>query len=177
MKLCTPKLRVGYGVFLYPANRGTFEPNKVCPWIPFRVQYWLLFPLLPTLYVSDFQMVRENNPASPANVWNLPTNSSSTEASSSNSPSPVAETQPEKQLDITSNRSQRKRPVTTGVWPCKIHGCNKQFAREADLKRHQRTTKMHSMPSLQVHFFKLLRTWYTDFFTALVRNVMLLLRG
>lgn len=99
-------------------------------------------------------MVRENNSASPENVWKLP-NSSSTEASSSNSPSPVAETQQEKQLDITSNRSQRKRPMTTGVWPCKIHGCNKQFAREADLKRHQRTTKMHSMPSLQVHFFNL----------------------
>lgn len=37
--------------------------------------------------------------------------------------------------------------MTTGVWPCKINGCNKQFAREADLKRHQRTTKLHSMPS------------------------------
>lgn len=35
----------------------------------------------------------------------------------------------------------------TSTWPCKINGCNKQFAREADLKRHQRTTKLHSMPS------------------------------
>jgi hypothetical protein len=47
-------------------------------------------------------------------------------------------------------RAQRKKPVATGVWPCKINGCNKQFAREADLKRHQRTTKLHSMPSLCV---------------------------
>jgi hypothetical protein len=42
----------------------------------------------------------------------------------------------------------KKKPVITGVWPCKINGCNKQFAREADLKRHQRTTKLHSMPGL-----------------------------
>lgn len=40
---------------------------------------------------------------------------------------------------------QRKRH-NTGVWPCKINGCNKEFAREADLKRHQRTTKVHSQP-------------------------------
>jgi hypothetical protein len=40
----------------------------------------------------------------------------------------------------------KKKAVVTGVWPCKINGCNKQFAREADLKRHQRTTKLHSMP-------------------------------
>ncbi|KIK98948.1 hypothetical protein PAXRUDRAFT_133102, partial [Paxillus rubicundulus Ve08.2h10] len=38
----------------------------------------------------------------------------------------------------------------SGVWPCKINGCNKQFAREADLKRHQRTTKLHSIPGLYV---------------------------
>ncbi|TFK42164.1 hypothetical protein BDQ12DRAFT_677731 [Crucibulum laeve] len=42
--------------------------------------------------------------------------------------------------------SPKKKNVATGVWPCKINGCNKQFAREADLKRHQRTTKLHSMP-------------------------------
>ncbi|KAG5643550.1 hypothetical protein DXG03_000691 [Asterophora parasitica] len=42
----------------------------------------------------------------------------------------------------------KKKTVVTGVWPCKINGCNKQFAREADLKRHQRTTKLHSMPGL-----------------------------
>ncbi|KAH7911587.1 hypothetical protein BJ138DRAFT_1125911 [Hygrophoropsis aurantiaca] len=40
----------------------------------------------------------------------------------------------------------KKKPAETGVWPCKINGCNKQFAREADLKRHQRTTKLHSVP-------------------------------
>ncbi|TFY71856.1 hypothetical protein EVG20_g1162 [Dentipellis fragilis] len=39
-----------------------------------------------------------------------------------------------------------KKKVETGVWPCKIDGCNKEFAREADLKRHQRTTKLHSLP-------------------------------
>ncbi|KJA19248.1 hypothetical protein HYPSUDRAFT_901770 [Hypholoma sublateritium FD-334 SS-4] len=44
-------------------------------------------------------------------------------------------------------RVPRKKAAATGVWPCKIHGCTKQFAREADLKRHQRTTKLHSMPS------------------------------
>ncbi|KAI0249513.1 hypothetical protein BJV78DRAFT_1129535, partial [Lactifluus subvellereus] len=38
----------------------------------------------------------------------------------------------------------------TGIWPCKINGCNKEFAREADLKRHQRTTKLHSQPGLYV---------------------------
>ncbi|KDR85800.1 hypothetical protein GALMADRAFT_218883 [Galerina marginata CBS 339.88] len=47
----------------------------------------------------------------------------------------------------TKKRSPRKKAIVTGIWPCKINGCNKQFAREADLKRHQRTTKMHSMPS------------------------------
>ncbi|KAG7099996.1 hypothetical protein E1B28_001785 [Marasmius oreades] len=41
-----------------------------------------------------------------------------------------------------------KKPLPTiGIWPCKMNGCTKQFAREADLKRHQRTTKLHSMPS------------------------------
>ncbi|KAF8131529.1 hypothetical protein EV363DRAFT_1330301 [Boletus edulis] len=39
-----------------------------------------------------------------------------------------------------------KKPSDSTVWPCSINGCNKQFAREADLKRHQRTTKLHSMP-------------------------------
>ncbi|KAH9923186.1 uncharacterized protein BXZ73DRAFT_51124, partial [Epithele typhae] len=38
----------------------------------------------------------------------------------------------------------------TGSWPCKMDGCKKVFAREADLKRHQRTTKTHSIPSLYV---------------------------
>ncbi|PPR05600.1 hypothetical protein CVT26_009121 [Gymnopilus dilepis] len=47
---------------------------------------------------------------------------------------------------LEQKRPGRKKPINTGIWPCKINGCNKQFAREADLKRHQRTTKMHSMP-------------------------------
>ncbi|KAK7686533.1 hypothetical protein QCA50_010132 [Cerrena zonata] len=34
-------------------------------------------------------------------------------------------------------------------WPCKITGCSKVFAREADLKRHQRTTKTHTAPGFQ----------------------------
>ncbi|KAF8736833.1 hypothetical protein AX14_013848 [Amanita brunnescens Koide BX004] len=43
-------------------------------------------------------------------------------------------------------RSKKNAPIT-GVWPCKINGCNKEFAREADLKRHQRTTRLHAMPN------------------------------
>ncbi|OSX66816.1 hypothetical protein POSPLADRAFT_1128660 [Postia placenta MAD-698-R-SB12] len=43
-------------------------------------------------------------------------------------------------------KSSSKKKSETGQWPCKINGCNKVFAREADLKRHQRTTKLHSMP-------------------------------
>ena len=43
--------------------------------------------------------------------------------------------------------SQKKKPHSkTGLWACKINDCNKSFAREADLKRHQRTTKGHSQP-------------------------------
>ncbi|KAF9567723.1 hypothetical protein CPC08DRAFT_517163 [Agrocybe pediades] len=49
----------------------------------------------------------------------------------------------------TQQQQTKKKPQNTGVWPCKINGCNKQFAREADLKRHQRTTKTHSMPGFQ----------------------------
>ncbi|KAF9011278.1 hypothetical protein BDQ17DRAFT_1420672 [Cyathus striatus] len=41
----------------------------------------------------------------------------------------------------------KKKNGGSRMWPCKINGCNKQFAREADLKRHQRTTKLHSLPS------------------------------
>ncbi|KAJ8084936.1 hypothetical protein PM082_003713 [Marasmius tenuissimus] len=49
----------------------------------------------------------------------------------------------------SSTKTMKKAPATngTGIWPCKMNGCTKQFAREADLKRHQRTTKLHSMPS------------------------------
>lgn len=62
---------------------------------------------------------------------------------------------------ICSQSSARKETTTTkkkaaakaknqsnGVWPCEMNGCNKQFAREADLKRHQRTTKLHSIAGL-----------------------------
>ncbi|KAJ8475045.1 hypothetical protein ONZ51_g6804 [Trametes cubensis] len=47
-----------------------------------------------------------------------------------------------------SNGSAKKKPET-GSWPCKMDGCKKVFAREADLKRHQRTTKTHSVPGFQ----------------------------
>ena len=48
---------------------------------------------------------------------------------------------------LNTKISMKRKPTVSGIWPCKINGCNKQFAREADLKRHQRTTKLHSMPS------------------------------
>lgn len=58
---------------------------------------------------------------------------------------------PPERKDTTKKKvAAKKKNVATGVWPCKINGCNKQFAREADLKRHQRTTKLHSMPGLYV---------------------------
>lgn len=54
---------------------------------------------------------------------------------------------PEQKKESQKRKTTQKKKVTeTGVWPCKIDGCNKQFAREADLKRHQRTTKLHSVP-------------------------------
>ncbi|KAG1747644.1 TPR-like protein [Suillus lakei] len=56
---------------------------------------------------------------------------------------------PEEKKETQKRKTTQKKKVTeTGVWPCKIDGCNKQFAREADLKRHQRTTKLHSVPGL-----------------------------
>ncbi|TFL06309.1 hypothetical protein BDV98DRAFT_145987 [Pterulicium gracile] len=45
--------------------------------------------------------------------------------------------------------ASKKRSSNSSIWPCKMNGCNKQFAREADLKRHQRTTKSHSTPGFQ----------------------------
>lgn len=42
----------------------------------------------------------------------------------------------------------KKKVNDSGSWPCKIAGCSKVFAREADLKRHQRTTKTHTAPGL-----------------------------
>ncbi|KAG9313861.1 hypothetical protein JVU11DRAFT_4628 [Chiua virens] len=44
------------------------------------------------------------------------------------------------------DKPSTKKPSDSTVWPCRINDCNKQFAREADLKRHQRTTKLHSVP-------------------------------
>lgn len=42
----------------------------------------------------------------------------------------------------------KRPPDESGVWACGIPGCGKKFAREADLKRHQRTTKFHSTAGL-----------------------------
>lgn len=53
----------------------------------------------------------------------------------------------DKKEAIKKSSATKKKPVVTGIWPCKMNGCTKQFAREADLKRHQRTTKLHSIPS------------------------------
>lgn len=66
-------------------------------------------------------------------------------------PTHVSNKRLEEKKDSPSNRKVwdgRKKASGNGLWPCTIDGCNKQFAREADLKRHQRTTKLHSMPSL-----------------------------
>ncbi|KAJ8501647.1 hypothetical protein ONZ45_g12061 [Pleurotus djamor] len=45
--------------------------------------------------------------------------------------------------------ASRSRNQVSGAvqWPCTMEGCGKHFAREADLKRHQRTTKSHSNPT------------------------------
>ncbi|KAI0714639.1 hypothetical protein C8Q76DRAFT_727544 [Earliella scabrosa] len=53
-----------------------------------------------------------------------------------------------KSSSAASSSSVKKKP-DTGSWPCKMDGCKKVFAREADLKRHQRTTKTHSIPGFQ----------------------------
>ncbi|KAI0964575.1 hypothetical protein AcW1_001364 [Taiwanofungus camphoratus] len=54
---------------------------------------------------------------------------------------------PEEKKETSKKKTPSKKKAETGSWPCKINGCNKVFAREADLKRHQRTTKLHSLPS------------------------------
>ncbi|KAI0066600.1 hypothetical protein BV25DRAFT_1835609 [Artomyces pyxidatus] len=59
---------------------------------------------------------------------------------------PLGGRQPEEKKDTQKKKTPTKKKAETGVWPCKMNGCNKEFAREADLKRHQRTTKLHSMP-------------------------------
>ncbi|KDQ62878.1 hypothetical protein JAAARDRAFT_358376 [Jaapia argillacea MUCL 33604] len=61
----------------------------------------------------------------------------------------MKQTPEEKKETHKKKTPQKKKAPETGVWPCKINGCNKQFAREADLKRHQRTTKLHSMPGFR----------------------------
>jgi len=53
---------------------------------------------------------------------------------------------PDEKKETHKKKTPVKKKVETGSWPCKMNGCNKVFAREADLKRHQRTTKTHSMP-------------------------------
>jgi uncharacterized Zn-finger protein len=92
-------------------------------------------------------MVRTDGPSVPrVSVWkSVPFPASIAEITEPRSMS----TQLEDQRDSTSplkQRAARKKPVVSAIWPCKINGCNKHFAREADLKRHQRTTKLHSMP-------------------------------
>ncbi|KAH9948211.1 hypothetical protein B0H21DRAFT_735054 [Amylocystis lapponica] len=53
---------------------------------------------------------------------------------------------PEEKKESHKKKAPSKKKAETGTWPCKMSGCNKVFAREADLKRHQRTTKLHSQP-------------------------------
>ena len=55
-----------------------------------------------------------------------------------------------KETQKKTSKAPTRKKADTGIWPCKIEGCGKEFAREADLKRHQRTTKLHSMPGLCV---------------------------
>ncbi|KAL1749230.1 hypothetical protein HDZ31DRAFT_27946 [Schizophyllum fasciatum] len=45
---------------------------------------------------------------------------------------------------LTGYYRHRSPPPGLNYWPCKLDGCKKQFQREADLRRHQRTSKTHS---------------------------------
>ncbi|KAI0728414.1 hypothetical protein C8Q72DRAFT_376925 [Fomitopsis betulina] len=53
---------------------------------------------------------------------------------------------PDEKKETHKKKTPVKKKIEIGSWPCRMNGCNKVFAREADLKRHQRTTKTHSMP-------------------------------
>lgn len=87
----------------------------------------------------------------PVSVWkSVPYYHEGPQGSSEPGSSRTASKSGESSESSSRKRTSKKKPPPTGIWPCKINGCNKQFAREADLKRHQRTTKTHSMPSLFV---------------------------
>ncbi|KAF8167288.1 hypothetical protein B0H34DRAFT_792030 [Crassisporium funariophilum] len=93
-------------------------------------------------------MVRADGTTEPVSVWKhapyIPL------AAESAKPRPcyaTLQSEAKKETTVKKKVAVQRRPMISGVWPCKINGCNKQFAREADLKRHQRTTKLHSMPS------------------------------
>ncbi|KAJ3730148.1 hypothetical protein DFJ43DRAFT_470742 [Lentinula guzmanii] len=60
----------------------------------------------------------------------------------------TAELNDRKETTTKKKAAAKAKNPSNGVWPCEMNGCNKQFAREADLKRHQRTTKLHSMGGL-----------------------------
>ena len=45
-------------------------------------------------------------------------------------------------------KAAAKNVKKNGIFPCGINGCTKQFAREADLKRHQKTAKLHALGGL-----------------------------
>ncbi|KAE9386454.1 hypothetical protein BT96DRAFT_1026222 [Gymnopus androsaceus JB14] len=47
--------------------------------------------------------------------------------------------------ETTSAKKKAAAKKRNGIYPCGINGCTKQFAREADLKRHQKTAKQHAM--------------------------------
>ncbi|KIK71552.1 hypothetical protein GYMLUDRAFT_340100 [Collybiopsis luxurians FD-317 M1] len=60
-----------------------------------------------------------------------------------------SEEEPDSRRTTTAKKNaaaKKKDGSSNGIWPCTLgNGCNKQFAREADLKRHQRTSKLHAM--------------------------------